>query len=430
MARRTSSYRGRNKSTKQKIREGQDKADNKMAMQVTIGSIVALVLVFGFLAMSGGDDDATPERRKKDRDGSLTAGIPDGRVERPDQASQLPYKLACKLMLAIANSDTETLDEIVWWDKLFDRIQSANNIDEERRYDRQDEAGKAQLRGMFALQVFEPDYITIIRDNMLDDLLAGKPHLDERINVEGDYGTVIMRVKDRLTGEKALDVSVMSELLPGYDPIRDAQNPSAWRVVAVSHEQYGRVNDQGQRIRSKSKDFGDQVFAKPKKAKRKKGSSGPPESEPHLIDWHPDFKPEDREAVTKMVAQLIDLSNPREGDAARDGLIERGYQSVPSVLNALISLDHSENVEDTQKGWQLVQVLREVTKRNFGYGPANTGLGFGMGGMTRATPEERLRAVRRWFGWWDAQAAGYSPYMVVTVMELDEDDLDDEDGDG
>jgi len=45
-----------------------------------------------------------------------------------------------------------------------------------------------------------------------------------------------------------------------------------------------------------------------------------------------------------------------------------------------------------------VQALREITGHHFGYEPGAAPMP-GMSVAT-ATPEERERAVRRWFGWW------------------------------
>ena len=52
----------------------------------------------------------------------------------------------------------------------------------------------------------------------------------------------------------------------------------------------------------------------------------------------------------------------------------------------------------------------------------------GMGGMTRATPEERVRAVRRWFGWWKVSGPTWTKKAPSEEEETWEDLDKDDDG--
>ena len=42
-------------------------------------------------------------------------------------------------------------------------------------------------------------------------------------------------------------------------------------------------------------------------------------------------------------------------------------------------------------------------------------------GMTTATPEERVRAVRRWFGWWRWNKKSFDPTKELPEEEEEED---------
>ncbi len=46
------------------------------------------------------------------------------------------------------------------------------------------------------------------------------------------------------------------------------------------------------------------------------------------------------------------------------------------------------------------EVLRELTGESFGYGPPTAAGIMGGSGLAGATADQRVRAIRRWFGWW------------------------------
>ncbi len=399
-----------------RAREIKEKQESKMATQALVIGGIVIVLLFGFIALSSSGDDEV-DTAPKTRSDPLTAAIPDDRLAKPDEESQVPYWLATQFMIALANEDADALDKIIWWEKFFSRLEDKNRIDPEKRYVNLDEAGKEALRQRFLIGVMDPDYIQLIRENILEDLMAGKIGLFSHWDVQADYGKIVIPVEDRKTGKKKLDITVTAELLPDFDPIRDAQNRQAWKIVGLAHEQYGKVKN-GLKVRSKQKDFGAEVV-KPKKKKRKKrGPKGPPEADPAPVPWLADTPAETRAKVQSLIGKILDLSHPREGDQARRELVELEKAAIPGILTALAPFNHKDNQDDISKAWLLVQVLREITFKEFGYGPGTTSLGMGRGGMVRATPEERVRAIRRWFGWWKVFGPAWD--RAVEIQKLEE----------
>ncbi|HMS18105.1 MAG TPA: hypothetical protein PKA37_14770, partial [Planctomycetota bacterium] len=67
--------------------------------------------------------------------------------------------------------------------------------------------------------------------------------------------------------------------------------------------------------------------------------------------------------------------------------------------------DHTNDATQIREANMAILLLREITGESFGYAPGQA-KGFGQSIVT-ATPEERVLAVRRWFGWWNTKGRSF-----------------------
>lgn len=381
-------------------RQARNKADNKMAIQATVACVVLLGLVFTLVSLGRGGDE--PKPKPEARPDPIMIDGPD-RVRKPSELSDVPITLAQEFLIGLGNDDQGKIDALVWWDRLFEQKELESKREEKDRYANLDDEGKAKLRDRFMLMVMDPDYQQIVRDFALKKLTAGTFTWD-RADIGADYGNVQMNIEDR-DGKSLLVFNIRTEIRPGFDTINDAQNRKAWAIVGIDHEVKNRINELGQRVRSTKKDFVEELYAadrREEKKKKRRNAAGPPEADPKLVDWLEGMSDSTKSDIEKLCADTVQMDDPRAGIRARADLVDRGKVAIPGILRAISQLDYEEDRDDVLKTFQLVQVLREITGKQFNYRPETTTMGFGQGGMTRSTPEERRKAIRRWFGCWEA----------------------------
>ncbi len=375
-------------------------------MQILGICVVGFLLIFGIFQLSKDE----PKPKKKEEPAPVSNIVGDTR-ERPAEMSDVPVWLARQFMIALANEDEDKIEELMAWDLLFAKIDDLNNRQPGERYRDLDQEGKQALRDKYITKVMDPDFTTIIREYALDSLMDNT--FDSTSDVGIDYGNVDIMVEDS-RGRPKLLMQIKSQLKPGKDTVRDAQNRSAWGIVTVLHQIQGKVNAAGQKVRTRRKNFADDLYAKKKKKKaKKKRHAGPPEADPKLVDWPEGMSAATKSKIESQVADLIQDDDFRRAREAKDLLMERGKPAIPGLLRALSKLDFEEDKDEVAQAWQIIQTLREITGLNFNFRPMMTRLALGMGGMTRATPEERLKAVRRWFGWWEKNAKTWKGKKIV-----------------
>ena len=220
---------------------------------------------------------ATGNRRRNE-----LMDIPDTRIKGPDQESEIPLLLAKRFMIHLANDDADKIGELIWWERLFERSDGKNNRDEDQLYVNLDEGRQENLREKYLIMAVDPDYSELIREHILDELMMDDiSQLWNTNTVEPDYGNISIVVKDDVD-RKLLEILIKSELLPGFDPVKDAQNEAAWKIVEVLHQQFGKLED-GKRKYSRRKDFSEEIYKKPKRKKKSRGTGGPPEADPNPV---------------------------------------------------------------------------------------------------------------------------------------------------
>lgn len=424
-ARRPSRQSQKRSDPRANMRREQDKQDNKQAMIYIGGGLVAVLMIVIFM-MVGGDDSPPPKKDKKD---NRPAYADLGQTySSPTVDSGVPIWLSEQFLIALAKDDDVEFEKLVHWKTLFSRLDAKNNRDPKERYEFLEEADQRVLRDKFITKVMEPDFAEIVADKLLPYILD-KSATWESARIEADYGNVVWTIKDP-RDRKILEIIVKTELVPGFDAARDVNNKEAWTIVDVQYQAWSRT-EEGVRKRHVPKSMADGFYKKKKKKKKKRTWTGPPEADPALVQWPESTVQSDRSDIDKLCNKTLDQRNPRDSDLARNQLMEKGRIVIPGILNALVPLDHTEDRNQIMGAWQLVQILREITGKSFGYAPLSSGMGFGQGGMTRATPEERVKAIRRWFGWWTVDAPKwdgkkYSGKEPETWEELGEEEVEEE----
>lgn len=425
--RRPTRGQGRRVNPKERVRQGQEEKQNKAAIQAVVIGVVVLGIFMGLVALAGSSDDGEPkvDRKRREKTGGATAGLADMRTEKPTEESEVPMWLASQFMIALGEDDPDRAADLFWWDKLFELIDEQNNIDTELRYANVTDEEKQKRQDKYLLKVFDPDYVDCVAENLLEGLVDGSRVRTAwgTYDIEAEWGNVSYKCTDEITDENLLEVLVRTQLLPGHDAIRDAQNKDAWKIVGLRHESRIKLGRSGKRVIKRRKDFGEGFYKKPRK-KKKRGPVGPPEATPAVVDWLNGTSSEMQARVNGLVVKLNDDNDVRGAVGARDELIEIGKTALPGVLSAIATMDYKE--ADASKVFQLVQVLQEVTGHRIDYRPASTRQGFGMGGMTKQTPEERERAIRRWFGWWETTGLTWVPGEKAPEEEETWDDEDED----
>jgi hypothetical protein len=213
-----------------------------------------------------------------------------------------------------------------------------------------------------------------------------------------------------------LEIIVKTKLLSGRDPKTDANDVNAWRVYGIKHHQHKAIK--GKARKRGRKDFGASLGKKPKKARsRRTGLKGPPQADLIAVPWLEGTSTEIQGKLTGLIKAALDNMNPKASNVARGELVDAGKSAMPGVLTALSVMNHTDDNEQILNAWILIQVLREMTGEHFGYGPQTTS--GTRGSLTQATPEERVIAVRRWFGWWATKGANFTSESKKKTVEED-----------
>ncbi|MCB9833690.1 MAG: hypothetical protein H6807_14595 [Planctomycetes bacterium] len=410
-------------------RQAKNSADNKLALQATIACVVLLGIVFTLVVLGKGDPTPGPAKPEAREDPIQLEGP--NRIRKPEEQSKIPIKLANQFLIGLGSDDQERIGKLIWWDRLFAQKEMESKRAEKDRYANLDDDAKAAMRDRFLLMVMDPDYEKIVSEYALKKLTAGTFTWDIA-DIGADYGNVRMRIEDN--DEKTLLVfDIRTEIKPGFDTVRDAQNDAAWAIVGIEHEVHNRVNALGQRVRPAKKDYVEELYAADRREDRKKrrrASAGPPEADPVLVDWLEGTSDSTKTDIERLCAQTIQEDDLRAAMNARDDLINRGKIAIPGILRAMSQLDYEEDSGEIKQTFFLIQVLREMTGKQFNFRPDTTTMAFGQGGMTRSTPEERRKAVRRWFGWWETNKATWTKRVDEPEPESWEELTGEEEEDG
>jgi hypothetical protein len=120
-----------------------------------------------------------------------------------------------------------------------------------------------------------------------------------------------------------------------------------------------------------------------------------PEAEPKTLEWLPGTSEADKAAILGYIRDLFDEQHPAKLSKASTALATIGKPAIPMLLNEFIGLDLRKE-DDIKRGNSVDRTLAALTDVEMGFDPAQFQ-------STGAIPpaEGRMRAIRRWFGWWD-----------------------------
>ncbi len=378
-----------------------DKNDNSTALKIMAG-VVGVAIFIAILASLSDDEPKVVKKKKRDdsyASSYLGSTVP---MDLTEISSVIPERIGRTLMMAMAQDDPDAIEPLILWTELFETLAKENNWDEERRYANVDDAGKSKMRDGYLMALMDPDYVQIIQDRLMSELEDG---IDTPMTDAGvDWCNVRYVIYDKFT-DPWLEIILKTKLLPGRDPKTEAANPSAWRVYGIKHHQHKAIK--GKAKKRGSKDFGARLGKNPKKKRtRRTGPKGPPQADLAAIPWLEGTSPTMQAKLNELIKAALDNMNPKASNVARSDLANVGKAAIPGLLTSLSVMNHKDDAEQILNAWVLVQVLREMTGEHFGYGPQTTS--GARGSLTQATPEERVIAVRRWFGWWESKGQSFT----------------------
>jgi hypothetical protein len=120
-----------------------------------------------------------------------------------------------------------------------------------------------------------------------------------------------------------------------------------------------------------------------------------PEGEPKTIDWLAGTSEAQKAEIERHMRDLFDTKNPARSGSASQGLTNIGKNAIPKLLSEFVSLDLKKE-DDIIRGNIVDRTLAVMTDQEMGFDVA-AHQGSGM----IPPSEARLRAIRRWFGWWE-----------------------------
>ena len=172
--------------------------------------------------------------------------------------------------------------------------------------------------------------------------------------------------------------------------VRDPRT-HAWRAVAwerfVSPEEI-----EAERVRNEAVVLTDGSRVIERVAERQEPL---PETDPALL-----------QEIEALLEVLLDLDLTRESARAQGRLVDIGKPAIPLLLNELLPYDRALTEQDDAIRVNLiVQTLRRITGRSFGYRPQLL-----EGSSLGTTEERRDSSLRQWFAWWDMHHDDFEGY--------------------
>ncbi|MEZ6195205.1 MAG: hypothetical protein R3F20_05685 [Planctomycetota bacterium] len=385
--------RRKQNARQQKIVNREKNRDNVMAIKATVGAVVAVVIIAIFIAIGGGSDPktTTDDKPKNDDYAAHVAamGGPTAQALSGERSSQ-PTLLAQKLLVAIGTEDRDTVDRLVSWSILFQKLADSNAWEDSRRWENQDETGRQALKDEWLFALLDPDIVESVQKHVLPRLEKDAfPANNEEINV--DNGRLSYFVEDD-RGKDLLALHIYSQLIPGNDPEIDRENPAAWRINRVTFEIRGTLG--GKRKTKGKVDFGSEIGKPEKKKKAKRPRfSGPVEADVAPVAWSEGTDEATKQKIEATIREGLEAGGRAAVDQ-RERLVAMGKPAIPGLLNALAASNWRDKKEFGNVIF-LVGTLEDITGEIRGV----TG-SIRLGGLTPPDTAVVERSLRRWFGWW------------------------------
>jgi len=382
------------------------KNEKRTAVRLIVATGVAMLVIGGIIALASKSDDRpspSPRRSVEDRARqraaytSMRNARPAPREPAVDMSRVRPHPQALlrAFVAAMADGDEDAMKSAFLFDQYFKQT-DLRTRDPLQKYANSDEARQAELRAVVIQEMQSPYLVEVLRQHMVPQLASSESWVWEYDHVDTKGADFRIRCRDG-DGRPLLSLRIGLNLRTGMTP-EDAVRAEAWGVQSVAlkwlQETIAATGDT-KRFRS----LGIETQKRRETVARKGTKKGPVEADPTRQQVVGGTSEADRTAIQGLIRALIDegTSGP-DYFKAQDKLKDHGKRAVPFLLNELLDREHGDNDTDIMVGHKCCQMLREITGQAFGYAPGKAK--FAMQNMASATSEERLTAIRRWFGWW------------------------------
>lgn len=407
--------------TQLKGRKGRDEADQRAAKKLMIIGIIALVLLGGLIAFaskSGSKGGTTPDydpteairkreaeaRRREfaERNESIERGI-DPNTGQPIVARgeepwrQGPGVIADRFLEGIARLDREAIGKHFDMNSYLAWAERAHN-----------DAGKfvstpeqvAHWSEAAWSEILDPERAGWIERVLLPKFQQGDANSYRKIAASIEKATVEYSIKDS-AGEPMLDLKVeLKPKVPGrYETADD------WAVEAA-YDRWLQPSLRVDKAEKRVTEIGIGRYYLSQVRANKASAAGPPQADPVHQGPAVGCDMETFRSLEQAVATYMSPTTAARAYAeARDVIVAAGKNAIPPLLNTLVTRDHTNDATQIREANMAILLLREITGESFGYAPGQA-KGFGQSIVT-ATPEERVLAVRRWFGWWNTKGRSF-----------------------
>lgn len=404
-------------------RQGQrsrDRHEHKTAIKLIVACSIGLLFVAGIIAAtastesgSTGGDTSNTRRRPRGRT-ELPTNYPRtdlGTSVDPAEVSRHPPVVTRQFIAAMANGDRQTVKELFLFDSYFKTADLRFKKGEEQ-YKDGSEGRQAELRDLVVNELLDPFLVEVLKKHMVPQMEAGEEWVWTSQEVDRQSAGMRVLCKDE-ERKDLLMLDIELGLKTGMT-MTDAVKQDAWGVKKVSlkwmQETIAATGDQ-KRFRGLGVET-----QKKREAVARKGSKGPAEAAPSVQEAGAGTSGAQGAVIEGNVRALIDegTSGP-DYFKAQDALKQSQKMAIPFLLNELVERDHGENETDIMAAHKCIMVLREITGESFGYAPGQAKMR--MQSMAAATPEERKKAVRRWFGWWKYNRTSWKRKKVTVEPE-------------
>lgn len=203
----------------------------------------------------------------------------------------------------------------------------------------------------------------------------------------GDDKAVMAAVFKNQKGMDVEEMAFVMEHRPG--------GPENWKVVEIENRWYAASGNMPEKARVV---LGADRTAVAAPILNESSFQVAPEADPTPQEWLAETDAARRTEITKQMKILLDDEHPAQSGKAAQELINIGKDAIPALLTELAKYDVRKD-EDNKKANAIDRTLAAMTDREMGYDA------IGLEGSTPPasglTPAQaRVRAVRRWFGWW------------------------------
>ena len=415
---------GHTSSERQGLRS-RDRQDQKTAVKLVVACSVALLLIAGVIALAANSTDGSSPQddlsnistRSRGRSGLPTnyERTNFGPEIDSEEVSRQPPAVTRVFVTAMANGDRETIKELFLFDAYFKtadlRLRNGGE-----KYHGGSEGRQAELRELVVSELLDPFLVEILKKHMVPQLEAGEKGVWKSKQVDTKSASMRISCKD----ENSKDLLMLDVALALKDGMTasDSVSQDAWGVKKVSlrwmQETIASTGDQ-KRLRGLGVETRER-----RETGARKGSKGPVEAPAAVQNAVPGTSGEQGAIIEGNVRTLIDegTSGP-DYFKVQDALKQSQKMAIPFLLNELVERDHRENESDIMAAHKCILVMREITGESFGYAPGKAKMR--MQSMAAATPEEREKAVRRWFGWWKYNRTSWTRKKIADDVDEEED---------